>query len=264
MGMLFIGCNEGTFKTGVSNYATGGASGGGGGSGPSGCTYPLEMTQAEIDPTIYGQAGYKTTPTRDTTFQKWLLPGSAGPLNAFLSATTGTDLSDPLANTSRVITLPTGNFAFEMVLNNIGKGVINGGGPATIQTRLGLALTDKDFSQAGIMVLGVDLMEDGTFKHFILDAGGSTVNTVAVSGNTRLGAYYDAATKTFSYYAGGILIHTGPVTDLTLSPEVVMAATAVEMAGSTGTLEFDMVLDASELTGTYPAGTTDICGNLIN
>lgn len=218
------------------------------------CVYPLDVTQAELDTTIYGVSGYKIFNNRSSTFQNWLLSGDGNQL-LNLSYPAGMDITNPLAS-PRAMTFPAGNFAFEINVKNISKGPIVGADP---QTLFSVAFTNQNISLPAFFGPRVNVLEDGSFVSSTgLDAA-EVINGV-ISDTTRLGYFYDATAKTMSYYSDGSF-YSSHALDLSAVGPFVIVIVAVQYTGSTGEIEFDLLLDKTQFTGTYPAGTTDICGN---
>lgn len=114
----------------------------------------------------------------------------------------------------------------------------------------------------------IEALTDGTFSVYVTSGSGA-VNHYSATGlataPTSLALWMDATTGTLQVYLSGAAV-TMLDDSLPTSPDFYPVLYAEQTSGVTSAgqeIYIGMITGASSMTGTYPAGTTDICGTMI-
>lgn len=108
----------------------------------------------------------------------------------------------------------------------------------------------------------------GTFGIDLYTSAGVFVNHYTASGllsaPLRAGIMTDGDASTIQLYLDGVAV-TMANPSLPPNPNTYMAMFVQEFAGAQAALTYDIqaVTSASDMTGSYPSGTVDICGNPV-
>jgi len=230
------------------------------GAPPIVCAYPLDATQTDIDANFGPGTGVTPLP---------IIDGGKGieftPQTGLGTTETKVQFNSPL---SYSIDITAGKKALELLFDFTSSGLDTN--KATAYTKTTFRLMDDNNYAASFSVkqrYGETILAVST-----QGSGGAVVTEASVNSSPiRLGVLIDADTGVFSATLNGV-----PVSLVTGGDEFVPGMYTLTVVNqetgssySLGPIDSDKVVtmhlytDQSDMTGTYPAGTTDICGNAL-